>query len=429
MSKSSLLSLQNAVKCASKDVAVEEKIASLTKAFDLFSHETSRLEKAYNELKNHLKNVNLELEQSNQKLNQKLLELDSVTNYLDSILSHISQGIIFIGISGIITTYNASAEKILGIRRKEALLSLFWDNFDDFLLGFSMKELLSNKIKPESFSTNIQSHHGLAKELEVTITHVRQGPEPNHGIILLLRDVTEIKRLQRLSRLNDRMKELGSMAASLAHEIRNPLGGIEGFASLLHRDLEGKQEQQHMASQIIIGTRELNNLVSRVLNYVRPVDISYEPVELVSFLKTIANFMEMDKSFKEKVQFTLKTRHRSLPALIDPSMFKSALLNLMFNAAQAMSNQGKVTLSLKKGKNHIRIEVSDTGVGIEKKNFDKIFSPFFTTKHNGNGFGLTEVYKVVQAHDSTIEVSSKINKGTIFIIKIPIISKKTERNL
>lgn len=418
MSKSNFFSLQNAVEKVSVGGGGEEGVENLTEAFKLFSQETVRLEKAYNELKGRLENVNLELEESNKKLNQKLVELDAVSTYLESILGHMTQGIIFVGIAGFVTTFNGAAEKILGMNKEKVLFCNFWENFDDNAFGFSMREKFISKVDSRSIVVTRSFESGECKEIEITPTFVDQGPESNRGIIILLRDISEVRRLQRVANRCDRLKELGEMAASVAHEIRNPLGGIEGFASLLFRDLEGQVEKQEMASQIISGTRELNSLVSKVLNYSRPVDLCCEYVDLSPFLEGVMHFLNVDRRLSEKVHFLFKKECELLSVFIDPLMFRSALFNLMLNAAQAMEDGGDVLIFLRRVNKHAVIEISDTGVGIPSENLEKIFSPFFTTKHNGNGFGLSEVYKVVQAHDAILEVFSKPGKGTTFIIKL-----------
>ncbi|MFT5319660.1 MAG: signal transduction histidine kinase, partial [Chlamydiales bacterium] len=233
-------------------------------------------------------------------------------------------------------------------------------------------------------------------------------------------------RLQRLATRNNRLEELGEMAASVAHEIRNPLGGIEGFASLLCRDLVDRPESQNMASQIVEGTRALNNLVSRVLDYSRPIDMYYEQIDLVSFVEKNKKFILMDHSFPKNVSLVLESECESLEAHVDPNLINSVLYNLIFNAAQALPEGGRVVISLEDEGQNFVLKVADTGVGISAENLEKIFSPFFTTKHNGNGFGLSEVYKVVQAHDGTIEVNSELDQGTAFVIRIPKAVKRPE---
>jgi PAS domain S-box-containing protein len=426
MAATGLSLLQKAARSASGCASREEGISNLTKAFQLFSEETSRLESAYESLQKNFQVVNHELEESNQRLNQNLVELDSVTNYLNNILCNIQQGIIFVGLSGDVTTFNSAAEEILGCKREKILFSSFWDHFDNEIFGFSMKDALQKKVKCESLIFSLEVEKGLVKDIEVTISLVSEGSESNHGVIVLLREVTEFFRLQRLANRNERLKELGEMAASVAHEIRNPLGGIEGFASLLCRDLKDRPESCKMASQIVDGTRALNDLVSRVLNYSQPLNVCYEKVDLRVLLEKARSFLLMDSSFPSNISIILDFEDDGLEAFIDPNLLNFALYNLVINAVHAMENGGEVTISLKDEGHEFLVVVADTGVGISAENLEKIYSPFFTTKHNGNGFGLSEVYKVIQAHDGAIEVFSKVKQGTRFVIKMPKTATKSQ---
>lgn len=433
MSKSGLSLLQKAACSTVSSTSSEESIAKLNEAFQLFSQETVRLEKAYHDLEKRFASVNLELEESNQKLNQKLAELDSVTNYLDNILGQMNQGILFVGLSGLMTTCNAAAEGILEKESKELLLLSFWDHFEDRYFGFSMKEDLkrisaSSSRGGESCIVNHDLRiikkslpSGEEKEIEVTTSSVSQGPDSNRGIIVLLRDTTKVRRLQRIANQGDRLKDLGEMAACLAHEIRNPLGGIEGFASLLERDLQDNLQMREMAKHIVSGTRTLNSLVSKVLNYSRPVHLCCELVDMTQFFSSVVQLLKADRGFPKNVSIRVDVSEETISLMVDPVMFKSAAINLILNAAQAMPEGGEVSISVWVEAKTVFICFSDEGEGILPEHVEKVFTPFFTTKKDGNGFGLSEVYKVIRAHDGTIEVDSEIGKGTSFLIKLPVI--------
>jgi signal transduction histidine kinase len=236
----------------------------------------------------------------------------------------------------------------------------------------------------------------------------------------MIRNITEICRLQLLAQRTNRLKDLGEMAARVAHEIRNPLGGIKGFATLLYQDLQNHPDLQQMASQIIEGTDGLNRLVSNILNYTRPFQLQLESTDLVSFLKEVVQLVQADPNLHSVISFDIQLPQLPLKVPLDAQLFKSAVLNLLVNALEAMPQGGKLTLELKSDLEYAQLTVSDTGVGISEENLEKIFSPFFTTKDVGNGFGLSEVHKIIQAHGGTIEVQSKLQEGTIFIIKIPL---------
>lgn len=431
MVKQTIKNLQKAAEDVSCSKTPQEKIESLSKAFEMFSKETSRLEESYLALKEQFKNLNLELEETNRKLKGKVYELDLITYYLNSILSNISQGILFIDLNGTVTTYNRAASNILGISGTKVLFSNFWENFKDEAFGFSLHESLATRKSPNAIFTSYTTPKGVSYELEIEVNFVLKDSETpddqedllisTQGIIILIRDITEISRLQGVANRNDRLKELGEMAAQVAHEIRNPLGGIKGFASLLERDLKDQPHLKQMASYIVEGTNNLNRLVSQVLQFARPVQLHMETVDLADVLEEMKQHILADERIsKQKIDVSIKVPNMLIS--IDPQLIKSALLNLLVNSLESMPNGGKLTLTAERleEENQATLKVIDTGVGIPKKNMEKIFSPFFTTKANGNGLGLAEVLKVIQAHDGNIECESMVDQGTTFIIKLPL---------
>jgi signal transduction histidine kinase len=236
----------------------------------------------------------------------------------------------------------------------------------------------------------------------------------------VLRDISEKQKLQVLANRNERMKELGEMAATIAHEIRNPLGGIRGYASLLYRDLSESPHLQEMAASLIEGTKTLEKLVGAILQFSRPTPIQMQSIELGAYLKEIAKFIKMDPALSASIHLQMHIPNDPLLAPIDPEMFKSALLNLIYNASQAMPKGGIITLSLMKLDSSCQLAISDTGVGIHEKDRQNLFSPFFTTKQKGNGIGLVEAQKIIQAHRGTIDIRSQLGKGTTVTITLPL---------
>ncbi len=427
-----LQKLRKAAKKATSSDSRPEKIEALSEAFKMFSEETQRLEEAHNRLKEEFQRVNIELETANYRLSRKVHELDISTHYLKKILSNMSQGLLFINLAGIITTCNKAIEAILGVQSIEILFCRFDECFKDDLFGFSMKEALAKRKVPEIRVTEldtegpnpriieIEARLLLRNESEASSERWDESLDLAQGLILLLRDITSERQLKRVADRNDRLKELGEMAAMVAHEIRNPLGGIKGFASLLQRDLRTQPELQKLASHIVEGTESLNKLVTNVLNYSRPVQLQTEAVDLIDQLHQLCASIQMDSALSKGVKVFVQCDVDTLYLAVDPQLLQGALLNLIMNAVQAMPAGGTITLSAMTRNQEAIIRVTDTGTGIAPENLEKIFSPFFTTKPEGNGFGLPEVHKVVQAHAGTIEVHSQLGLGTTFTIKLPI---------
>jgi len=404
---------------------------NLEQAFKQFSLETERLEMTYRNLQERFQAVQFSLQESHTRLAGKLAELDFVTRYLETILHHISQGIIFIDLQGIVTTYNAAAQQILMIPEKELLFHPFADFFTDEFLGFSLKEAFAAKQCPKSAFLTWDRKGELA-DLEVEaafvemsqqgfpLAHREASSPPIQGLLILIRDITKLRRLQQNANRHDRLKELGELAAHLAHEIRNPLGGIKGFANLLQQELSERPDLQQMASFIAQGADDLNRFVSNVLEYARPFHVHPEQIDVISLIEDLKLLVQADPSWNQKIVFHVQTSVKNLVVPLDPQLFRTVLLNLFVNAAQAMPNGGQLTVTLEPDASWVTIKVEDTGEGIASEHLSKMFTPFFTTKESGNGLGLSEVHKVIQAHQGWIEVSSKEGKGTLFTIKIPL---------
>lgn len=397
----------------------EDKIDTLMRAFELFCQETGRLEGAYSNLKKDFQEANVELAETNQKLSLKVKELGQLTSYLETILTHISQGLIFIDLSGKITLFNPAAYQIFSPSSPEVVGKNFLDLFPDTLFGFSLTRALEAQKAPHFTRLSYSPGPDENEKLLDIEANLLLNPEEATGLIVTVRDITELKRLELLTQRNDRMKELGLLAAEMAHEIRNPLGGIKGFASLLERDLKEHPELKKMASYIVEGTDELNALVSHVLDYARPVEPHFTSTSLKELIEEVVRLVELDHSLQPKPHFKIKLTPEKLKASVDPHMLKGALLNLTVNSIQAMPQGGEILFKGALEKNQLILEIQDTGPGIPKEDREQIFSPFFTTKTEGNGFGLTEVHKVVHAHGGQIDLIVSKKRGAHFKMTLP----------
>ena len=410
MSDHILQQLQQSADLALKSQSVQEGIRHLSKAFVFFTEEAQRLKNAYSKLQERFQTVN-------QELGTKIGELNRLTHYLNNILKNISDAIVFIDLEGTVTIVNEAAQKLLKIKPEAVLFKKFWEQFPDDHFGFSLREALKfgipHKLVYKTYPID-------KKEVEISTSFVFDGPKGYHGLIVVLRDISEKQKLQGIASRNDRMKELGEMAATIAHEIRNPLGGIRGYASLLYRDLEESRHLQEMAGSIVEGTKALEKVVTTVLHYAKPIAIQPQTAEIGAYLKKIGKFIKVDPAFPENVKFEMHIPDAPLLVPFDPEALKSALLNLLFNAFQAMPQGGLLTLSLLKRENVCQIAISDTGIGMDEEQQKNIFSPFFTTKQKGNGLGLVETQKIVQAHFGSIDVRSQPGKGATFTLSLPL---------
>lgn len=322
---------------------------------------------------------------------------------LPILLEHSTQGILFLNEKGLITHFNQLAAQFLNCEDPTTL------TLSDDFFGFSLKEALRFGLIRKIFYRTIYD-----RDLEILT--IKSEP----GLILFLRDCTKEESNRKNSQRETLLKELGEIAATAAHEIRNALGGIRGYAMLLHRDLEQLPEQQKMAETLLEGVRSLEALAIGILHFSRPVSLQIQSVELGAFLKQLGSFVRIDPAFPKNISLEVHIPKEAILAPIDSNCLKSSLLNLIQNSLQAMPRGGVLTISLLRQDRHALITISDTGIGISEEDQRLLFSPFFTTKQKGTGLGLVEARKVIRAHGGLLEMRSQPEKGTSVAITLPL---------
>lgn len=368
---------------------------------------------------NRLKMVSEDLEISRLESKEATEKLSNQTFFLSSILESIPQGVLFINKEGSILLCNSLAASYLRSEKQTLLNRSFYDFFPDRLFGFSLRAYLFYGTTPPKARMHIQ------RDLEIELFCLSATfPDPIEGIFLFLKEIPK-EPSKTTEKDFHRFYELGKMTASISHDIRNQLGGIRGFTSLLLRDLEEMPHLQDMAKEILETTKELEYSLTSALTFSKELSLSLTPVNMSHFFKELIDFFKKDPDCPEWVQFTLHLPPTSLEILVDPIYLKSALVNLLLNAIEAIDKKGKITLSYLEQNDHVVITLSDSGKGIPQKDIEKLFSPYFTTKESGHGIGLTQVEKIIHAHNGRIEVHSQEQMGTTFSLYLPI-NKETE---
>jgi signal transduction histidine kinase len=386
----------------------QEAAFHLSRAFSLFAKEAEQLRNAYSKLQEKWLGVN-------EELTKNITELNRLTTYFNHIVKNISQGILFIQLDSTLQFINESAQKYLQIKADEIVGKKIDTAFSSDALGFSIREALVFGLAPKIAYKTYKE-----KTLEISTLFVYEGPKSQHGLIVMVKDISDVEQLQLTIGRQERLSKLGELVATVAHEIRNPLGGIRGYASLLFRDLQNTPHLQEMAHFVIEGTKNLETLVTSVLEYTRPIQMQIRPIELGHFFRQLIKFVKIDPAFPDHVQMQLHIPFASLMVFIDPEALKSALLNLIFNAIQAMPSGGLVRISLLQRETSCQIEIADTGTGMDEEEVKRLFSPFYTTKQKGNGLGLARAQKIVQAHLGSIDVRSQLGRGSTFTLTLPL---------
>jgi two-component system sensor histidine kinase HydH len=247
------------------------------------------------------------------------------------------------------------------------------------------------------------------------------------GHILILRDLREVKRLQDEIRQKEKLAALGSLSAGVAHEIRNPLSSIKGLASYFGDKFEPGSSDREAAEVMVREVERLNRVVSELLDFARPSELSRRQTDIVDVLNHSVRLVQQDAGLHH-IEIRLSTADDLPPLFLDPDRFSQCLLNLYLNAIEAMTNGGVLTVeaAIAPG-GGLRITVTDTGPGIPEKYRSKIFDPYFTTKTTGTGLGLAIVYKIIEAHGGSISIESAPGGGTRFTVFLPPTAPEEEK--
>lgn len=225
------------------------------------------------------------------------------------------------------------------------------------------------------------------------------------------------------------LESLAAMSAGMAHEIRNPLTSIKGYAQYIQYEVDNESSLKSDAQIIIDEVDRLNRIISRFLSFARPKELQMKPTLVNEVVHGVIRVIE--KEIGEK-QIKFYTKLLETPdAMIDFDQLQQVVLNLVLNSIQAMPEGGKLSIytGYLKGLNMVFISIKDTGIGIEKDNYDKIFEPFYTTKDKGTGLGLAICSRIIENHKGYFEVNSSIGLGTVFTIKLPALENYERKKI
>jgi len=256
--------------------------------------------------------------------------------------------------------------------------------------------------------------------LEVIATTLKEEGGRPQGSVILFRDLTEIRQLKAEIARSQRLASIGSLAAGVAHEIRNPLSSIKGFATYFKAKLRGDPEDSRTADIMIQEVERLNRVIRQLLDLSRPMEIEKKPTRLEPLIEhtvRLADVHARKKGIIVRTEFSPEA-----PAVFaDPDRIKQVLLNLCLNAIEAMQAGGNLTLTLGRyNEKMARLDVSDTGAGVPRGDLENIFDPYYTTKSSGTGLGLAIVHRIVEAHGGEIRVRSESGRGTTFTMLLPV---------
>ena len=264
------------------------------------------------------------------------------------------------------------------------------------------------------------------KVIGYTLALVHDDDGATVGAAMFFRDLTRVEQLEERERLRDRLAAVGEMAAAIAHEVKNPLAGIEVMAGLLRRKMTDP-EAQTVLTDIINEAKMANAIVQEVLDFVRPIRLLVERTAVDAAVHGAIQLAEQ-KAHRGSIDVVVALPPALPQIQADQYQLMQVFTNLLMNAYEAMSGSGRVTISAVRvrledggdGRDAVQVEIADNGPGIAPDVAERVFAPFFTTKPQGSGLGLAIVRKIVDAHDGRIDLRTTPGQGTTICITLPV---------
>jgi PAS domain S-box-containing protein len=360
----------------------------------------------------------------------------AVNSELYSIIESIPTGVVALDVEGKIVTFNRAAEQITGFKADRVQGKSFDGVFKpDY---FKNSELTFKNLAQTEKTTEIKTQFNRKGKnrvhLSLAVSPVASTPEGKIGTVLSLRDITRLNKLEEQANRTGRLAAMGEMAVRIAHEIRNPLGSIELFSTMLKEDLQDFEELKELVEHISSGVKSINNIVSNLLLFIRPdQQPDRQVLDVHEALKDSLFFAGHLLDAQNIIEVETELADHPLPIRGDLELLKQVFLNLILNAIQALSKGGRLRISTRKitrqdSTQWAEIRLSDSGCGIATADLSKIFDPFYTTRNKGTGLGLTIVHNITKMHGGSIDITSCEGDGTECIVTLPLNlkTKKTE---
>ena len=334
--------------------------------------------------------------------------------FSDNLVSRMPIGLVAVDKDGLVTAVNSVAEATLGIRTVD-------------VIGFSVGDVI-----PAILADTLSGTDSLVEKellcpvadgrripMDVSAANLTDENGERFGQVILFKDLTEIRTLRQELEKNRRLASVGRLAAGVAHEIRNPLSSIKGFATYFKEKYRDSDRDQEIAGIMIQEVNRLNRVVGQLLEFSRPIRLHLQQVALKPFFQDAFRLVDRQSS-EAGVTVSLDMADESLCTLLDADKMSQVMLNLLLNALDAMPGGGRLTVRASaNGDGGIAIQIMDTGTGVDPTDQPHIFEPYFSTKKTGTGLGLAIVHNIVKAHRGDILVDSQTGGGTMVEIILP----------
>jgi len=345
--------------------------------------------------------------------------LQKTRDYTRQVIASMAHGVLSIDPGGKILSYNQQALSLLDMSATHVHHLDLRTIFDFQETGIA--QTINQGMPVLNREIRYDRGKGDRLPLLLTVTPIEDETGTRSGAVVVLRDMSEIKRLEAQVRRTEKLAAVGRLAAGVAHEIRNPLSSIRGFAYLLGRGHEKETLEREYAGVMVREIDRINRVVTDLLNFSRPMTLEPEPTNLPDLIDHVVSLITGDAQARN-ISINVHCPADMKPLSLDPNQITQALLNLMLNAINALFEGGVIEIRASGSKdNNVKIYVEDNGTGIEPEIQEKIFEPFYTTKERGTGLGLAMVRKIAENHDGGVDVESPPSgksNGTRFILSL-----------
>ncbi len=360
-------------------------------------------------------------EELEEKVQERTKEIQQTKYYLESLLENANDVIYTLDIDQRFTYVNSQVA-MWGYRKEDLIGRPYLSLLSKRHRGRRLKDTLDIGAKQE-YEVEFVSRAGEHRSVVVSVSPLRNEKGAVSGVLGIARDVTERKRFDRQIRNTERLASVGKLAAGVAHEINNPLGGMLNCLYNIRKGTLSPARQEEYLTYMDDGLRRAQQIVRQLLDFSQ----QHEPEPTLSNLMTIVErvLVLTDHTITEKHLTLVKEYDQGLPqVLVDPHMIQQVVMNLVLNAVQATAEGGRITIRLRRQDDACEVDVVDTGAGIPSDIRPHIFDPFFTTKPTGEGtgLGLSVSLGIVERHDGQLLVESEVGIGTIFTVRLPIVA-------
>jgi two-component system sensor histidine kinase PilS (NtrC family) len=323
-------------------------------------------------------------------------------------------------LQGTIKTFNRAAEEITGFSLAQVVNQPLGSIFPELAPAFNagvIKDQVKNRLEVLVRDNNKENIH-----LGCSISPLKNNKEKQIGSILIFQDLTEIKLMEENLEKSKRLALIGEMAAGLAHEMRNPLASITGSIQLLRQSLDLEDTDERLMQIILRGKDQLDGFVRDFLLLARPIPAIRESIAVNEIMEDVLENIRLSKDWRDTISVDCIFAEK-MTAFANREQIRQVIYNLVLNAVQSMTEGGILSLEVHAKKQQdregVEIRITDSGCGIEEKNLENIFEPFYTNKDKGTGLGLTIVGRIVDGYGGRIKIESRVNQGTSCILWLP----------